>query len=100
MKLKLTAILATLIVSGCATTLSPTATRVREADEKTVSECKFLGSVQGSSGFGNIAASVGMQNAKNEATEKAAALGATHVVFGEIRGGYSPSVQGRAYACN
>lgn len=92
-------LIATLAVSGCATTLSSAARSVKESDEKGVADCKFVGSVEGSSGFGNLAAKVGMQNAKNEAIEKAAKLSATHIVFGEVRGGFSPSAQGRAYHC-
>ena len=97
--MRIAILLCSMICSGCATTLSTSGLSVREADEKMVTECRFLGSVQGSSGFGNVAASVGMQNAKNQAIERAAGMGATHIVFGDIRGGYSPSVQGRAYTC-
>jgi len=40
-----------------------------------------------------------MENAKNEAREKAAQLGATDVVWQAVSGGYSPYATGRAYAC-
>jgi len=39
-----------------------------------------------------------MENAKNEAREKAAQLGATDVVWQAVSGGYSPYATGRAYA--
>jgi hypothetical protein len=64
-----------------------------------VTSCKYVGEVQGSSGWGNLAASAGMENAKNEARENAAKLGATHIVWGNIAGGYSPYVSGKAYKC-
>lgn len=93
------AALAGLALASCATTLSPTASRVIQADEKMIADCKFLGQVEGSSGFGNIAATAGMTNARNQATERAAAMGATHILFTNVSGGYSPSAQGRAYRC-
>jgi hypothetical protein len=88
-----------LLCSGCATTLSPAGSGVIQADEKMIADCRFLGQVEGSSGFGNIAASTGMANARNEATEKAARIGATHILFVDVSGGYSPNAQARAYDC-
>jgi len=88
-----------LIISGCATSRSVGASRIQEADSATVSGCMYLGEVHGSSGWGNLAASVGMENAKNEAWERASELGATHIVWNQIMGGYSPSVSGKAYLC-
>ncbi len=87
------------IASGCATSLSPSAARIMDADDKIVQGCTYVGEVNGTSGWGNLAASVGIQNAKNEARENAVALGATHVLWTNISGGYSPYVSGRAYRC-
>jgi hypothetical protein len=72
---------------------------VADADENMVIGCKFVGQVQGSSGWGGLAASTGMENAKNEAREKAAQLGATHIVWQAISGNYTPYVTGHAYSC-
>ena len=88
-----------LFISGCATSRSISASRIQDADSAMVSGCKYLGEVHGSSGWGNLAASVGMGNAKNQASERAAELGATHIVWNQIMGGYSPSVSGKAYLC-
>ena len=88
-----------LLASGCATRLSTEARQVQAADERMVANCTFLGEVQGSSGWGNLAASKGMQNARNEAQEGAAELGATHIVWMNIAGGYSPFAIGKAYKC-
>jgi hypothetical protein len=88
-----------LISAGCATTLSPAAARIRPADQFIVVGCTFVGDVIGSSGWGNLAASQGMQNAKNEGLEQAAAMGATHVVWVNIADGYSPYANGKAYKC-
>jgi len=88
------------IFAGCATTPSVEAAKVADADERSVGDCRFVGEVQGSSGWGNVAASTGMENAKNEARAKAAKLGATNIVWHSVSGGYSPYATGRAYACH
>jgi len=89
----------TALFTGCAVSPSATASRVQEADAQMVASCRYVGEVQGSSGWGNLAASAGMENAKNEAREKAAKLNATHVVWNSIVGGYSPYVSAKAYRC-
>jgi len=86
-------------INGCAVAPSAAAARVQEADAQMVSSCKYLGEVQGSSGWGNLAASAGMENAKTEARENAAKLGASHILWNAIAGGYAPYVSGKAYKC-
>lgn len=86
-------------LSSCATTLGPAARGITAADDKMVAGCKFVGDVQGSSGWGNLAASTGMENSKNEALEKAATVGATHIVWANVQGGFSPFAHGKAYRC-
>lgn len=88
------------ILVGCATVPSDEALRVRDADETVVAGCRFLGQVQGSSGWGGLAASAGMENSKTEARQRAASLGASHIVWQAVTGGYSPYASGRAYACD
>lgn len=88
------------MVSGCATSLSPKASFVQSADSRMVEDCIFLGDVHGSSGWGGLAASQGMINSRNETLEQAARIGATHVVWGNITGGFSPSAYGKAYNCS
>jgi hypothetical protein len=90
---------ALLLMTGCATSLSANAMKVQDADMTMMERCKFVGDVQGSSGWGNLAASAGMQNAKNEAREMAAEMGATHVIWTGVAGGYSPFATGKAYMC-
>lgn len=87
------------LAEGCAVAPSAAAVSVKDADPSTVATCKYVGDVQGSSGWGNLAASTGMENAKNEARENAAKLGATHVVWSNIAGGSSPYVSAKAYKC-
>lgn len=97
--LLLFSIVVLLMASGCATTLTSSAARIMDADMKITENCQFVGDVHGSSGWGNLAASTGMENAKNEAREKAAAMGATHIVWTGMAGGYSPYANGKAYLC-
>lgn len=103
MNLKLKRVLALTVavvfVSSCSSTASLSAMKVKPADQKTVQSCDYLGDVQGSSGFGGVAASQGMDNAKIEAKESAAIMGATHIVWSNISGGFSPSAFGKAYKC-
>jgi hypothetical protein len=88
------------LLAGCSTTPSASALRVKIADDREVSNCKFITNVQGSSGLGNLAASTGIQNAKNEALEQAAADGATHVVWTSTEGFMGSSATGEAYRCD
>lgn len=90
---------AALAVSGCASSGQTSLPAVQEADDAMVTGCSFLGEVHGTSGWGGLAASVGIENAKKEALRKAAKKGATHVVWMNISGGFSPSVSGKAYKC-
>ena len=94
------ALTATCMLAGCASTPSPAAMHVRDADEAMVTACRYLGEVQGSSGWGNLAASTGMENSKLHARERAASLGASHIVWTSVTGGYSPYATGRAYVCD
>ena len=93
-------LLIALLASGCITVPSAAAQRVKVADPAEVVACKLVADVHGSSGWGNLAASTGMQNAKNEALEQAASAGATHIVWTNVAGGYSPFATGKAYRCN
>jgi hypothetical protein len=72
---------------------------VREADDAMVAHCTYLGDVHATSGWGNLVASAGISSAKNSAKKKAAEKGATHIVWGTVVGGYSPSVTAKAYRC-
>ena len=87
------------LASGCASRPNPMASAVKDAAPETVQNCQYLADVEGSSGWGNLAASTGIANAKNEARSNAASLGATHIVWKNVSGGYSPFVSGAAYRC-
>ena len=92
-------LIVTSVICGCTTTLSKKASLVREAKEYSVEDCEFLGTVQGWSGWGDRVEGVGIHNARNQALERAASLGATHIVWVDIRGGFAPVARARAYNC-
>jgi len=81
---------------------STAARSVREGEPAVLNrDCKLLGTVSGRSLFGG-ADEARVQNAMNDAREKAAALGATHVVFVEAdtKGILSRgNASARAYRC-
>ena len=91
--------LALLLLAGCATVETTAMKNIHEVDEKPAN-CSMVAKVYGSSGIGGIAASTGVQNAKNEALAQAVAAGATHILWVEISSGFSHQhVIGNAYRC-
>jgi hypothetical protein len=88
------------LLTGCATVLTARAAKIADTDEASVAGCEFVGQVKGTSGWGNLAASTGMEKARNEARVNAAKLGATDIVWRSASVDYSPYVSGTAYVCN
>ena len=88
------------VTAGCATSRAPQAASLVEADEAMVAGCQFVGTFNGTSGWGGTAAAgVGANNAKNAVYKRAARAGATHVVFTELTGGMFTKATGRGYRC-
>ena len=101
----LLAALAACLAAACSTTgsQSDAARKIVDGDPAILNrDCKLLGPVSGRSVFGG-ADEARVQNAMNDAREKAAAMGATHVVFlvtdtkGILNRG---NAQARAYRCD
>jgi uncharacterized protein DUF4156 len=97
--------LAVCCVAGCSSSPSAPsaeARKVSEGDPAVLNrDCKLLGTVSGRSLFGG-ADEARVQNAMNDAREKAAKLGATHVVFieADTKGILSRgNAAARAYRC-
>lgn len=91
-----------LALAGCASTSSESARNVLDGDPAIVNrDCKLLGTVNGRSLFGGAEAKR-QDDAMLDARAKAAAMGATHVVFinvdmsGMFGTGYATA---RAYKC-
>ena len=69
------------LLAGCASTSSTSGARVQDGDPAVVNrDCKLLGTVSGRSVFGG-SDTARMDGAMQDARNKAAAMGATHVVF-------------------
>ncbi len=89
-------------ISSCASTPSPSAANIKEADSKMVEKCQFVGSVFGNSMLGVAVAGTSANNAITDAKEKASKIGATHIVVetmkaADLNGGSQATV--RAYKC-
>ncbi|AYO17042.1 DUF4156 domain-containing protein [Vibrio owensii] len=87
------------LLFGCATSPSPEASKIAFSNEKGVENCAYLGPVDGSSGVGGMMSSVGVNNARNDALEVAASLGATHLVNKSASGGWGSTFLADAYRC-
>ncbi len=92
----------TLTLAACAGSPSQSASNVRDGDPATVNrDCKLLGTVNGRSVFGGDETKRA-EGAVLSAREKAAAMGATHIVVlkvdttGMLNTGYATA---RAYRC-
>ena len=84
-------------VTGCAS--SKAVGTIKETSAKNVEYCDYIANVSGTSGWGGLASSSGIENAKEQAKQKAIDSGATHIVWQNINGGYSPSVSANTYKC-
>ena len=89
-------LLAQALTVGCVTPRSGPASRVREADDKMVAGCVYLGEVYGTGGGPT---DIAIENAKTEAFEQASGKGATHVVWNALVPGKQSTVSGKAYRC-
>jgi len=74
--------------------LSPAASRIRDGSDLELGDCTFLQKVNGSASDTDKAAAT---HAKNQARERAAALGATHIKWIVPCCTY---VEGEAYRCD
>ena len=102
MKRWLAGVTAVLVLGACASSSPRPAASVKDGDPATVNrDCRLLGTVHGRSVFGGSEAGR-RDGAMNDAREKAAALGATDVVFinidnsGMLNTGHATA---RAYRC-
>lgn len=91
--------LAALALAGCAAAPSHQAALVKEVAQEQVIECEFLGETRGMSGWGgSAAAGTGANNARVAAKERAAKLGATHLVW-VAAGDVIQTAVAHAYRC-
>jgi hypothetical protein len=87
-------------LSACSTAPSQRAAQIKDADEKMVEACTYVGEVEGTSIWGGPGGhGAAMNNSKNEARDQAAKLGATHVVWSPMSQSTLTAISGRAYRC-
>ena len=65
-----------LLLPGCVTTRTQASAKLKDANERAVANCTYLGDVSGSSGVSvlGMATDTSVENARNDAAEKAAAM--------------------------
>jgi Zn-dependent alcohol dehydrogenase len=81
---------------GCSTGLTAAGERVATADEQMVKGCKYLGDVHAVARLSNV--SDRMEDARRDARNQAAQLGATHILFAS-EDARAAETLGRAYQC-
>jgi hypothetical protein len=92
------------VLAGCAAPSAPY-TEVKQGSVKPatpdrVKACEYLDDIIGTSGWYGVFATQGAENARAETINKAASIGATHIVWQSNAVGYgSTSVAGKAYRC-
>lgn len=73
---------------------------VKPATPERVKACEYLDDIIGTSGWYGVFATQGAENARAETINKAASIGATHIVWHASTVGYgSTSVGAKAYRC-
>ena len=93
--------LALMALGGCGT---PASSRLppgmKVATHDMVSGCQLLSDVHGLSNFSGFMADLGLARARRQAIERAEALGANTIVWGQFSTPYgATSVAGNAYRC-
>lgn len=84
---------------ACAST-SGVGRHVRDLDEKSAENCRYLGDVTESQYSGMLFAGQGVEQARAKVRDSAAKLGATHVVWSAMAaGGAVQAASARAYEC-
>jgi hypothetical protein len=83
--------------SACATSLNLGAAQIHEAPPEGVAQCTFLGTVVGHVGPFHPSA---LDDAKADALNHAAEVGATQVVWASISAGYGATAMAQAYRCS
>jgi ribonuclease I len=92
---KLLLLLCVLSLAACAA--SPAAKKIKPTKEYNVKNCTYLGTVH--SWPGGFCVAISPSNAKNQCLNKAAEMGATHIVWTDADSGWGVSATGEAYRC-
>jgi len=88
------------LLAGCSGSPPKPTQAIHPASAEEVAHCTYLDDVTGTSGWYGVFAEKGVANARTAALTKAAALGATDVVWQPVNAIYgSTSVNAKAYRC-
>ncbi len=93
---KLLLLLCVLSLTACAA--SPAAKKIKPAKKYNVKNCTHLGTVH--SWPGGFCVAISPSNAKNQCLNKAAEMGATHILWTDVDSGWGVSATGEAYRCH
>lgn len=98
--LSLVALLALFLIGCAATPVTDAGGRVQDLDPRSAIHCQYLGDVSESEYSGMLFASRGLEGARAKVRNRAAEMGATHVVWGSIAaGGAVQTASAKAYRC-
>jgi hypothetical protein len=89
-----------LVLPSCTTQLSAEGAKVKAVDASAVAACRYVGLVDGTSGWEGLSSEPGITQGKNEALNAAAKRGVTHVVWDLVSKGVAQSVTGKGYDCS
>ena len=97
--MKAAALLASLLLAGCATAPA-SMSAVQPATAERVASCAYVDDVVGTSGWYGVFATKGVDGARQDVLDKAAAAGATHIVWLPPTVTYgSTAAVAKAYRC-
>ena len=92
---------ALMLILGCGATLTKQGRSVKISDAAGVTGCKYLDDITKSSSIAGLRIDAGIKSARIQVRNRAAELGATHVVWSNVNAGfYSGAVAtGKVFKC-
>ena len=89
-----------LVCVGCATALTQRGMQIQITQPAEVDDCRYLDDITRRSSIGGVYADEGIKSARNLVLNDAAQMGATHIVWSQIEGGYSgATASAKVYRC-
>jgi len=89
-----------ILAAGCATTMQTNSPQVTPATAAQIETCSYLDDLIGTSGMYGVFATRGADNALQDILVRAAAIGATHIVWTQTDAQHgSTSRQAKAHRC-
>lgn len=89
-----------LLLHGCATAPISTDISGTATNPESLNECRYIGPIKGASMGDSFLSSMGFtSDSKNQVIKNAKEMGATHILWGMLRNGYTPYTFGDAYRC-